>query len=263
MLGGTAIWRGLLIAAIACGPVLYGATINPITIDVGGGGPYISTAYVDGTVVPGQYDGIGDGTFVFDNEVQWFTFTVNSATDIYLQTISWAQMGGFTPLLTLFNADGTWTGLGGHDSAGIAPDCGGLGVGDGGYCLDAFISGTVQAGDYLLALTQAGNEMVGSTAADGFMFDAVNGQNFDCDAATYTSSCLGYGSTGAFNAAYSPNPQLNGIWALSVGTPEPASGLMIFSGIAALMGFTKLRASRAGQKQERLDAQKNNAWRAE
>jgi hypothetical protein len=38
---------------------------------------------------------------------------------------------------------------------------------------------------------------------------------------------------------------------------------MIFSGIAALMGFTKLRASRAGQKQERLDAQKNNAWRAE
>lgn len=246
---GTAYWRGLLIAAMLSGPALFGATVNPIAINVFGGGPYISTDY-------------SNGTFVADNEVQLFSFDIASTTDIYIQTISWASLGGFTPQLTLFKSDGSPTGMGGNASPGTYPDnCAGLGVVNS-LCLDAFIQATVDPGSYLLALTQAGNDSMGSLS-DGFFFDAVNSPCPDA-APNYTSqACLGYGGQGAFSAAYGDNPQLNGVWALSVGTPEPVPGILMFSGMAALAGIGKMRAAYARKQQERIDAQKNNAWRAE
>ena len=251
-------WHALLMAAFLAAPALFGSTINPVAINPSGGGPYVSTSYVSGSPVTG-FDGLGNGNFTFDNEIQWFSFTIGIQTDIYIQTISWATLGGFTPELTLFKADGSATGIGGSSSPGTFPACGSLGVVNS-LCLDAFIQATVDPGNYLLAVTQAGNTSLG-TKGDGFFFDAVNSP---CQTANYTgSSCLGYGGAGAFYAAYTGNPQLNGTWALSVGTPEPAPGILIFFGFAALLAARRLPARLMSGPQAASQVKTYNAWRAE
>jgi hypothetical protein len=219
---------------MAVAPTLFGATVNPIAIDLNSGQTYVSTDYVDVSFA-------GDnGTFTYDNEIQWFSFSIASTQQIYLQTISWATMDGFTPILTLFNADGSPTGIGGSGSPGTYPyGCGNLTVVNE-LCLDAFIQATLDPGNYLLALTQVGNESLGSQS-DGFLFDAVNSP---ADGPNYTSSFLGYGAEGPFFASYAGNPQLTGVWALSVGTPEPSPAILLFSGLLGLAGFKRLRKVR-------------------
>jgi len=232
-LGGRS-WRGLLIAAIVAAPTLFGATVNPIAIDLGSGQTYVSTNYVDVSFT-------GDnGNFAYDNDIQWFSFSLASSQEIYLQTISWATMDGFTPILTLFNSDGSPTGIGGSSSPGTYPSsCGNLTVVNE-LCLDAFIQATLNPGDYLLALTQVGNESLGSQS-DGFFFDAVNNP---CETANYTGNGCLSNNEGPFWAAYSGTPQLTGVWALSVGVPEPSPALLIFSGLLVLAGFRRLRTVR-------------------
>ena len=251
----TRLIPGILLS-VAC---VFGATINPIAISLDGG-PYVSTDYVNVNAIPGN-----NGTFTYDNEVQWFSFTIGGVdpTAIYLQTFSWARLGGFTPELTLFNADGTAVG-GGTSTPGSYPSCGATDVVGGNLCLDAFIDAVVDPGSYLLALTQYGNDPQGNIS-DLFTYTRGLDENSDpisgCSSqSTYTTSCLGYGGSDISGTPfydYNGTP-LNGVWALSTGVPEPAPGLLIFSGLAVLAGIRKMRAYTALRQQTRSVAVNNN-----
>lgn len=226
----------LVSAALLWSSAVFGSTVNPIAIDLQSGGTYLST----------DYDALNlHASFAADNEVQLFTLDLSTTALVYIQTISWAGLGGFTPELTLYNGDGTATGIGGTSSPGTYPDCGSLGVAaagpDSSACLDAFISAVLDPGQYLLVLTQIGNDPLGNFS-DGFTYDSNNLANTGCTSANYTGNsdgCLGYGGAGAFYAAYSTNPELTGTWALSIGTPEPASVFLVFSGLAGVMAFKR------------------------
>ena len=121
-------------------------------------------------ILPGQsYTSNQFGVFNHDNDVFLFSLDLSarlSPTKISIYTTSWAGpifLDGFTPELTLYLANGSPMGIGGSNSPGTYPaGCGPLlGTADAGGtlgCLDAFIGATLNPGQYLIALTQIGND---------------------------------------------------------------------------------------------------------
>lgn len=111
------------------------------------------------------------GTFATDDQVQLFDFTVNSTTTVTLVSLAYGggtnsasqviPAGGFDSFFTLFAADGSQINT--NDDGG----CGLVNAGNGG-CLDAYLSETLNAGSYTLALTESGNDPAGNLS-DGFI----------------------------------------------------------------------------------------------
>ena len=110
------------------------------------------------------------GTFSADDEHVSVPINLTGRGTLTSITSSWA-MGGFAPVLTLFG------GAGGYQQAiGSAITCGaGSGNPDAatGFCWDATLSSPLQAGNYLLVLTQDDNLANGDTLADGFSHDGT------------------------------------------------------------------------------------------
>src|SRR5579863_6405708 len=105
-----------------------------------------------------------EGTFLTDDQVQLFNFTLTSDATVTFQ--SWGYGGGT-------NAAGTVIPPGGFDSlfSWFAPDGSLIGVNDDGCglagknhgaCLDAFATPLLPAGTYTLALTESGNDSLGT-----------------------------------------------------------------------------------------------------
>jgi hypothetical protein len=156
------------------------------------------------------------GTFATDDQIQLFDFTVSSTTTVTLVSLAYGggtnsastviPAGGFDSFFTLFAADGSQINT--NNDGG----CGVVNAGNGG-CLDAYLSETLNAGSYILALTESGNDPAGNLA-DGFIEQGQG--NFTCA----QGFCDAFGN------------HQNGTWAVdirnvqSVGTsaaPEPAT----------------------------------------
>lgn len=183
------------------------------------------------------------GSFVYDNDVQLFTFSLASDATVTFQTLGYGggtnvngqavAKGGFIPVLQVYFA-----------SSGIAqggiiqpgPDAGGCGSRNLDpdrlfFCMDAFANVPLTAGSYILSLTQSPNDPIGNNLSDGFFYvNAVPDPDFNLDPVSLKHF---------FDA--STNKQGTGAWALDIinvdeaapvgGVPEPASALLVTAGL--------------------------------
>jgi uncharacterized protein (TIGR03382 family) len=180
------------------------------------------------------------GSFTTDDQLQLIYFNIATTGPVTLTTLSYGggtnsasasiSPGGFDPRLTWFQADGTEVGSdnGGH--------CGSTAT----YlsaCNDAYFSGTLNAGSYILALTEDGNDPIGDLS-DGFNETGMG---------DFTTS---FGVTGCTAFCDSPsNSMLNGQWAVDIlsvdsatetTTPEPLT-FVLTGGALSLLALTRRR----------------------
>lgn len=180
------------------------------------------------------------GTIASDDELNLFTLHLTTLTDVNIQTNSFATsdpgngiLGGFSPALTLFSADGTFLAF---NNGGELGACG-LRATDAasGYCLDAFISLTLESGDYLLALSEDPNLALGNYS-DGFKFD---GQG------NFTAAQFGLGDATTPCWLFD-NSQRSCNWSVvatvtpaSPAVPEPATIGLAFCGLAGCLAYKR------------------------
>ena len=174
------------------------------------------------------------GTFSQDDNVQLFDITQSTTDDLTVYTSSFAA-GGFTPVLSLFDAEGNFiTSDDGSQNSG----CNALLSPDPNYydtCWDAFIVFPGAPGSsYILALTEDDNTFQGSVLSDGFSEDG-NGN--------FTGINNGYG--GSFQLA--DGTQRTADWTLNIvradpllsaqeetSVPDLGSGILLLNGLGLL-----------------------------
>jgi hypothetical protein len=169
------------------------------------------------------------GTFATDDQVEQRTFQLLTDSTVELRSWSYAggvngngqtiAPGGFDTYLSLFDASGMQILLAlNEDRSGV---CGVDNAADPvtGGCLDAGITATLPAGQYIAVITQSGNSPLGPTLADGFLMagagDYTGGPFLDF---------LGDQRTGDW--AF----EITGAVASEV--PEPSTWAMILAGLA-------------------------------
>jgi hypothetical protein len=179
------------------------------------------------------------GAFSTDDQVQLFSFTLNSIATITLQTFGYAggtnanntviPAGGFDPILTVFNSAGVETAFNNDGT------CGQVGTGAGG-CLDSYLQlVNLAVGTYTLALTENDNTAIGPNISNGFS-EAGNGD--------FTGGIFGC-SNGVFCDAAGDNQ--NGNWAVDIVgvtssiAPEPGTLGLLGTGCAAVFGALLLK----------------------
>ena len=169
------------------------------------------------------------GTFVQDDDMWSYTFSVPSPALVVAMTTSFAT-GGFAPILSVFQATGDQLLLA-RDSNGGAGSCGPRVVDPAsGFCWDAYLSLPLDAGDYLFVLTEDDNQPLGPSFTDGFL--RAGQGNFTGPAFT--------GEPGSFiledGSQRSPN------WAVEIATiPEPATVLLLGVGLLTLGAYRRER----------------------
>ena len=154
------------------------------------------------------------GTFLNDASVFSDPFTVTSAQNYTFTTTSFAA-GGIVPVLTLFNA-----------TTGAVVDFSGANTGFS----DVTLTDTLNAGSYLLDLTEFPNSAVGPTLAAGFYPNNPTITGSDCNVAggmfyndiTCTQTTNVYSGTITNVAA--------------TVTPEPSTLLLVLPPALALLG---------------------------
>ncbi|MEM8610854.1 MAG: DVUA0089 family protein [Cyanobacteria bacterium P01_H01_bin.105] len=133
------------------------------------------------------------GTFAQDDDIHLFDFSVTQESTVTFRTYSYGggtqadgtviAAGGFDPILSLFDANGTLIGLSDDDESGrVAADP------TTGQTYDSLLDIMLGIGDYTIALTQYGNFTNTTNLADGFRHTG-NG-NFTSDLSSCTTDSL-------------------------------------------------------------------------
>ena len=211
------------------------------------------------------------GTFIYDTDLQYFTFTLlNPTPGVALRTWSYSggtnaagqviPSGGFEPTLNLYMADGTQMNPGlsgpctvptaGNPISDLLPDP------TTGACADvyyptalSFPGGIWDAGTYTVVLSSFANPGIGNLS-DGFFAEQVLGltppSNFTCQvgAPGYQGNPPTISPDQPFCDEWSPGIQRSGNWALDIlnvdsatgpsSVPEPASMILLVAGLAAI-----------------------------
>ena len=199
--------KELLLFSVACCLSLAGASADTITLS---------------------------GTFSQDDNIQLFDITQNTTSDLTIYTSSFAA-GGFTPVLSLFDASGNFiTADDGSQNSG----CNALLSPDPNYddaCWDAIIAFSgAPATSYILALTEDDNTFQGFVLSDGFSEDGngnFTGPNYDNQPGSFLLADGTQRTADRTLNVVSADPTLS---AQEVGVPEPASGLLLLSGLTFL-----------------------------
>lgn len=178
------------------------------------------------------------GTFSADDEHVSMPINLAGSGTLTVITSSWA-LGGFAPVLTLFG------GAGGYQQAiGSAMTCGaGSGNPDAatGFCWDAALTTSLQAGNYLLVLTQDDNLANGDTLADGFLHDGTP----DYTSLNYLGVSNGPLCINVDASQRSCNYAMTVDVALDQGSTVPEPGSLVLFGLAGL-GLLHARRVRRG-----------------
>jgi PEP-CTERM motif len=162
-----------------------------------------------------------EGWFINDNDLWSTSFDLVQGDTLTVTTSSYA-LGGFAPVLTLFQDDADGLLQTAQGNGGCEPE---------GFCWDATLKlEDVNAGRYTLVLSQDGNDASGPYFADGF---SKSGYEYH----DYTS---------VFNPELGTRfiqvdrAQRTGYYALEISAPlspavpEPATTLMLLAGLAGL-----------------------------
>jgi hypothetical protein len=190
------------------------------------------------------------GTFVQDDSMAIFTFTISTLSDVHIYTLSYAGSsgtptgmnaagnvvapGGFAPVLSLFSQD-TGTLLALSAPASMSGSCMYCAKDpDTGAYWDADIQIKLDPGTYVLVLTEDDNLPVGTNLSDGFLHEGddswVTGPYF-----------TGVPDSGPF---WDNHPdQRDSHWAVDAMTaPEPAAFWLCAMGILAALLFRRVPA---------------------
>lgn len=113
----------------------------------------------------------GAGSFSRDDEVRWIAFDTNGTATVTIETFGYAggtdasgtavAAGGFDPVFALFGNDGTLLGYGDDGASRADPVT--------GASLDALLDIVLDAGRYIVAISQFDNFAIGPNRADGFL----------------------------------------------------------------------------------------------
>ena len=160
------------------------------------------------------------GTLGADDQVQLYTWNIAQNSQVVLSTDSYGggtangittPSGGFVPVISLFDPSGNLIGSDGADGV-----CSGLMKADGvtNMCDDAYLSTTLAAGSYLVAVSEFFNVPNGPNVSNGFL---MQGQG------NFTGATCG--TTGGFyETDVAPCVQRTGNFAITLSTvPEPAT----------------------------------------
>jgi hypothetical protein len=185
------------------------------------------------------------GTFLTDDQVQLFNFTLTSPETVSFQTWGYGggtnaadqviPPGGFESLLTWFGSDGSYI----NNSSSC-----GAGNSYLDACLDASGQVDLPVGAFTLALTQEGNDANCEAGSPGDLGCGFSQQgNGD-----YTPGTTGDPDCTAFCGTF--DTQEDGNWAVDIlnvssasATPEPVTVLLAGCGLA-LIGLAKRRFNR-------------------
>ncbi|MGI9510891.1 MAG: DVUA0089 family protein [Geminicoccaceae bacterium] len=111
-----------------------------------------------------------NGTFVFDNDVEQFDFSIGVASIVTIESISYAggafasnpaiiaPAGGFDPILSLFDSTGAFIAAADDGSSTFDPVT--------GSAFDSFLQPTLDAGTYTVVITQFDNFFLGGVGDD-------------------------------------------------------------------------------------------------
>jgi len=118
------------------------------------------------------------GNLGFDDDVQFFNFTVGVTSTVTMRTYSYAggtnadgdviPAGGFDPILALFDADGLLIDQN-DDGDGVPTDP------VSGSAWDTLLALELTPGNYTVAVSQYSNFAIGPTLADGFEGSGTSG----------------------------------------------------------------------------------------
>jgi hypothetical protein len=177
-----------------------------------------------------QETSASQGTFINDNDVQYFQVALNAPGTLEVRTLSY-NAGGFDPLLTLFSGWGPSAEMLESNDDDAACEI---------SCLDAVISRSLDAGLYTIALTQTANSAFG-TLGDGFLY---------ANDPLYTTTLFPAdpgATTGFWDAS---GTQRTGAWEVQIDgpdsmvvVPEPGSFVLMGIGAVALGGLRLRRGS--------------------
>lgn len=192
------------------------------------------------------------GNFVYDDDVQLFSFRLDTQSDVTLKTYSYAggtnaagdviARGGFDPMLALFNSAGDLLDI---SLDGFYPEVEIDSV--SGQYWDDYFTALLDPGIYFISLMQYDNFPVGPTLADSFVRD---GQPY------FTREyAIGDDSGNFYDTSGMLGNERDGHWALDIlnvaaaaeGTdvgpapiPEPCTMALLGAGLG-LMGFARRR----------------------